>query len=157
MYHGCHLRGLIWLIHWCHAYSDNLEYIFSTPLAVWYSTSISIARRPSVINPSVLYGYECIITLTQEVQVIWSRKWSIMTMVYAFTRYTTVLLIISEFLPISNLAVRWYDFVAVSSPMCSNTLPKQYVHFHWDTTVTPKIEILGTACVPERPGKDRPP
>ncbi|KAI0086731.1 hypothetical protein BDY19DRAFT_907923 [Irpex rosettiformis] len=43
------------------------------------------------------------ITLSQEADAIWGRKWSMMTWLYAFTRYNGVLLSIATFLPISSL------------------------------------------------------
>ena len=55
---------------------------------------------------TVLYLFDSCITFSQELLVIWKQKWSLMTWIYAFTRYGTVLLVIYDFLPSVNLAVR---------------------------------------------------
>ncbi|KAI0084418.1 hypothetical protein BDY19DRAFT_997771 [Irpex rosettiformis] len=51
-------------------------------------------------SANVLYLFESCITLSQEVRVIWKRKWTFMTWLYAFTRYSAVLLSIMTFIPV---------------------------------------------------------
>ncbi|KAI0086734.1 hypothetical protein BDY19DRAFT_907926 [Irpex rosettiformis] len=53
------------------------------------------------------YTFSCI-TFSQEVNLIWGRKWSATTWLYAFTRYNEVLLSIAIFLPISSLEAGQY-------------------------------------------------
>ncbi|KAI0086573.1 hypothetical protein BDY19DRAFT_351161 [Irpex rosettiformis] len=40
---------------------------------------------------AALYIFECVITFSQEVDVIWRRKWTMATWLYACTRYTALL------------------------------------------------------------------
>lgn len=56
-------------------------------------------------DQAALFLYECVITLTQEVNVIWHRKWTATTWLYAFTRYVTVLDQTILLLPVRNFAV----------------------------------------------------
>ena len=53
----------------------------------------------------VLYLFECFITFSQEIEVIWRQQWSSMTWIYAFTRYSSVLLIIFELIPVYGFVV----------------------------------------------------
>ncbi len=48
----------------------------------------------------VLYLFECSITFSQEVQVIWARNWTVTTWLYVFTRYRTLSICIFILLPI---------------------------------------------------------
>ncbi|KAI0799614.1 hypothetical protein BC629DRAFT_1285243, partial [Irpex lacteus] len=52
-----------------------------------------------------LFLYESIITLSQEIEVIWRRKWTVMTWLYAFTRYTLVVDTVFLFIPTGNIEV----------------------------------------------------
>ncbi len=52
-----------------------------------------------------LFFYECIVTLSQEVDVVWRRKWTAITWLYALTRYCEVLDQIVTFLPVGNITV----------------------------------------------------
>ena len=72
----------------------------------WYDTQPSSLHSHLMITILALYAYECLITLLQEVNVIWRRKWSIITWVYTLTRYATALITIRSFLPAPNLLVR---------------------------------------------------
>ncbi|KAI0769483.1 hypothetical protein BC629DRAFT_784596 [Irpex lacteus] len=47
-----------------------------------------------------LYFFDSIATFPQEVKVIWRRKWTVTTWLYAFTRYTTLIFGIQSFIPI---------------------------------------------------------
>ncbi|KAI0769541.1 hypothetical protein BC629DRAFT_1292115, partial [Irpex lacteus] len=50
--------------------------------------------------------YECVITLCEEMNLIWSRQWTTMTWIYALTRYSTLLLSIIIFFPFETIEVR---------------------------------------------------
>lgn len=50
--------------------------------------------------------FECFITFSQEVEVIWRRQWSAMTWIYVFTRYSSVLLTVLDLIPIYGFVVR---------------------------------------------------
>lgn len=66
------------------------------------------ARHKSVylcFRVLALYLFECCITLSQEVDTIWCRRWSLMTWVYALTRYATALLCIWTIIPVGSLEV----------------------------------------------------
>ncbi|KAI0769558.1 hypothetical protein BC629DRAFT_1442237 [Irpex lacteus] len=39
---------------------------------------------------SVAFFYECVITLCEEVDIVWRRKWTTMTWIYALTRYSVL-------------------------------------------------------------------
>ncbi|KAI0769492.1 hypothetical protein BC629DRAFT_1292144, partial [Irpex lacteus] len=60
----------------------------------------------SYFSASVLLLYESITTLSQEVDVIWCRKWTAITWLYALTRYSVVLQQIETFTPVWNFTVR---------------------------------------------------
>ncbi|KAI0781576.1 hypothetical protein BC629DRAFT_566332 [Irpex lacteus] len=53
------------------------------------TSAIQLQLIAQNINTSanVLFLYETIITFSQEIKVIWDRKWTIMTWLYALTRY----------------------------------------------------------------------
>ncbi|KAI0804508.1 hypothetical protein BC629DRAFT_1590775 [Irpex lacteus] len=51
------------------------------------------------LSLNVLYFFESIITFSQEVEVVWCRKWTATTWLYAFTRYTSLLFSIWIFIP----------------------------------------------------------
>ncbi|KAI0769549.1 hypothetical protein BC629DRAFT_1595860 [Irpex lacteus] len=53
------------------------------------------------ISANVLFLFETSITFAQEVNVIWTRKWSMITWLYVVTRYTTLLLTILDLIPFS--------------------------------------------------------
>lgn len=53
----------------------------------------------------VLYLSETIFTLSQEINVIWSRKWTAISWLYAFTRYLAVADCIVHLLPDNGLEV----------------------------------------------------
>ena len=52
-----------------------------------------------------LYLFESCITFSQEAEVIWQRKWSLMTWTYAVTRYGSLLLNVVEVIPAWTLEV----------------------------------------------------
>ena len=52
-----------------------------------------------------LYLFESCITFSQEAEVIWQRKWSLMTWTYAITRYGSLLLNVVEVIPAWTLEV----------------------------------------------------
>lgn len=56
---------------------------------------------------SVLTFYEMIATLSEEVDVVWRRKWTTMTWLYALMRYSTVALSILSFPPAEDIKV-WH-------------------------------------------------
>lgn len=47
--------------------------------------------------------------LIQEVTVIWQRRWTAMTWLYAFTRYSTAINCIIFFVPVDNIIVRHHN------------------------------------------------
>lgn len=51
-----------------------------------------------------LYLFESLISLPLEIDVVWCQKWSAITWVYAFTRYSTVLSCIVSFIPTGGTA-----------------------------------------------------
>ncbi|KAI0769560.1 hypothetical protein BC629DRAFT_1442239 [Irpex lacteus] len=58
---------------------------------------ISLIGTYILTAANVVFFYECVITLCEEVNVIWRRKWTTMTWIYAITRYSTLLLNILTF------------------------------------------------------------
>ncbi len=54
---------------------------------------------------AVLFLFDCAITLSQEVDVIWRRKWNTTTWLYALTRYSVVMDMIILLLPTWNFVV----------------------------------------------------
>lgn len=56
--------------------------------------------------PVALYLFECLLTFSQEVEVIWRRQWSAMTWIYAFTRYGQVSLVLFDVIPVWGFVVR---------------------------------------------------
>lgn len=59
--------------------------------------NVILAGTPSHIALSALYLFEILISLAQEIDAIWCQRWSAITWVYAFTRYSTV---VSSILPL---------------------------------------------------------
>ncbi|KAI0083914.1 hypothetical protein BDY19DRAFT_998115 [Irpex rosettiformis] len=55
-----------------------------------------------------LYFFDSCVTFSQEVDVIWGRKRSMMTWLYAFTRYSEVLLCITAFIPVWSWEANGY-------------------------------------------------
>lgn len=53
----------------------------------------------------VLFLFECIITVSQEVGVIWQRKWTAITWLYAVMRYSTIMDQMDLLTPVWNLMV----------------------------------------------------
>jgi hypothetical protein len=41
---------------------------------------------------TALYSYDYIMTLDQEINHIWTKKWSLSTLIFALNRYTTLIL-----------------------------------------------------------------
>lgn len=68
----------------------------------WYVSSadtiLSLRTDPDV-HYIVFYFYECCIAFTEEVSVIWRRKWTGMTWLFASTRYIVLFLQILSFMP----------------------------------------------------------
>ncbi len=65
----------------------------------WY-VLCSIRSSPVIlidIESLVVFFYDCVITLCEEVNVVWRRKWTTMTWIYTLTRYSTLLLNILTF------------------------------------------------------------
>ena len=60
----------------------------------------------AVFTYLVLYLFECLVTLGQEVEVIWKSKWSMMASLYASTRYYAVLDTIPDLIPVWGKLVR---------------------------------------------------
>ncbi|KAI0769529.1 hypothetical protein BC629DRAFT_789283 [Irpex lacteus] len=54
------------------------------------------------VAAGALFFYESLTTLSREVDVIWSRKWTMMTWLYALTRYSTVADEINLLMPVWN-------------------------------------------------------
>ncbi|KAI0338165.1 hypothetical protein BDW22DRAFT_1363295 [Trametopsis cervina] len=48
------------------------------------------------VATSTLFVYDCIITLGREIDMIWKRHYSLGTMLFALTRYTTILVSSTE-------------------------------------------------------------
>ncbi len=59
----------------------------------------------SHMRTPVLFVFDSIISISTEVEVIWSRKWTAMTWLYAFTRYTTVIIVCNSFNPADSSEV----------------------------------------------------
>ncbi|KAI0818721.1 hypothetical protein BC629DRAFT_1463743 [Irpex lacteus] len=55
------------------------------------------------ISANVLYLFDGIITIRQEVHVIWSRKWTVMSWLYALTRYNAAVNSILFLVPVTSL------------------------------------------------------
>lgn len=53
----------------------------------------------------VLYCYDWLITIDQEFQHIWFRRWSLSTWVFVMNRYATLLDCILDMLPVPNASV----------------------------------------------------
>ncbi|KAI0086727.1 hypothetical protein BDY19DRAFT_995482 [Irpex rosettiformis] len=68
----------------------------------------------------VLYLFESCITFSQEIDVIWRRKWSMMTCLYAFTRYSGVLFCINNFIPVWSWEAGQYilDILDITQLFC---------------------------------------
>lgn len=58
-----------------------------------------LSRTDPDVQYIVFYFYECCIAFTEEVSVIWRRKWTGMTLLFAFTRYIALFLQILSFMP----------------------------------------------------------
>ncbi len=56
-----------------------------------------------------LIAYEYIITVNQEVTMIWKRKWTIVTWIFFANRYLMVLNAVSDSLPASSPQVSFYN------------------------------------------------
>lgn len=72
---------------------------------------------PTDIGPLVLFLYESTITLGREVDVVWGRRWTAITWLYAFMRYSTIALNTMVFNPAASMMVwhsqiiqMWYAF-----------------------------------------------
>lgn len=61
------------------------------------------------------------ITLSEEVNVIWCRNWNTMTWLYAFTRYSTVVLSVLVFVP-TGTAIKVRQFQVASLHYTSSYL-----------------------------------
>ncbi|KAI0086788.1 hypothetical protein BDY19DRAFT_328976 [Irpex rosettiformis] len=92
------------------------------------------------LSANVWYLYESWITFSQEIGVIWERKWSTMTWVYVLTRYTSVLTSLNTFIPVWSLELSGQP-VHISRP-------------RRDTILVPRIVFCHTSvCSFERQGR----
>jgi hypothetical protein len=57
-------------------------------------------------NYIALYVYECLITIGQEVHNIWARKWTLITWIYVFNRYSGLFALLFDFLEPTGYKVR---------------------------------------------------
>ena len=53
----------------------------------------------------VLVAYDCIITLGDEVELIWQGKWGIASWLFAVNRFVTALNIMLFYVPVTNFEV----------------------------------------------------
>lgn len=65
--------------------------------------------RLAYVAPSVLFLYESLSALSHEVDVIWRRKRTISTWLYAATRYGTAAGQVVNLLPAANITVSIYQ------------------------------------------------
>ena len=68
-----------------------------------------------------MYAFEWLITLEQEVEQIWAtRRWTISTWIFAGNRYSVLLFLVLELVPVPNRPVRasWYRLLHASSLTC---------------------------------------
>lgn len=65
--------------------------------------------RLAYVAPSVLFLYESLSTLSQEVDVIWRRKRTMSTWLYAATRYVTVAEQVVNLLPATSITVSLFQ------------------------------------------------
>ncbi|KAI0769531.1 hypothetical protein BC629DRAFT_1533884 [Irpex lacteus] len=61
------------------------------------------------VSACVLFLYESLSTLSQEVDVIWRRKWTMSTWLYAATRYVTVAEQVVNLLPATSITVSLFQ------------------------------------------------
>lgn len=54
-----------------------------------------------------LFLFDCMITISQEVDVIWRRKWTATTWLYVLTRYGTVIDQVNILIPSWNFVVSY--------------------------------------------------
>ena len=52
-----------------------------------------------------LYFYEYVVTLDQEINHVWARKWTISTWIFVVNRYTALVAMFENFFPVSTHAV----------------------------------------------------
>ena len=58
-----------------------------------------------------LYVYDCLVTMDQEVNNIWLKKWTLSTWIYALNRYAALVSIILDFIPQGDSQVRRLLFI----------------------------------------------
>ena len=56
---------------------------------------------------TALYIYDCIISFSQETNVIWNRKWSMTTWIYGCTRYISLVYSILTMISVPTYEVSW--------------------------------------------------
>lgn len=66
---------------------------------------------------AVLILFDCGITLSQEVDVIWARKWNATTWLYVLTRYSTVVNTIILLIPAWNFVVSQVHYALCHTPI----------------------------------------
>ncbi|KAI0085471.1 hypothetical protein BDY19DRAFT_996814 [Irpex rosettiformis] len=66
-----------------------------------------VIQTRAIVASAAFYCFEWLITMDQEAEHIWARKWSLSTLIFAGSRYATLLLLISELTPAPSRAVPW--------------------------------------------------
>lgn len=65
-------------------------------------------RTSNLYSAPVLYIYEWMVTLDQEIYHIWARKWTFSTCIFAVNRYSALLIVIIGFSPAASRVVRFF-------------------------------------------------
>lgn len=88
-------------------------------------------RLLSHMSALVLFLYDSIVTLCEEIDIIWRRKWTAMTWLFAFTRYVAIVDIILTF----------------TSPGSAQVRSSQQTYFH-ELTPSTGTEVLFNIITP---------
>ena len=96
-----------------------------------YSESLSLSLMIVWLLHSIaLYFYDSSLMFSQDVEVIWGRKWSTITWIYVFTRYSAVLLVIFDLIPDQGFLVgdSQMFYLLACTHLCLAL--QEYVHIH---------------------------
>ncbi|KAI0825865.1 hypothetical protein BC629DRAFT_31379 [Irpex lacteus] len=83
------------------------------------------------LSAEVLFLFDCAITLSQEVDVIWRRKWNTTTWLYALMRYAIVMDMIALLLPVWNYVFECPNSCEVGNHVDHALRLTQYLCLAW--------------------------
>jgi hypothetical protein len=90
-----------------------------------------------IVMYTALYAYDCLVTIGQEVNSIWARKWTLTTWIYVVNRYVSLFSIFFNFVEPTDYKVR-NCVIRISYIGCSLL----YVQFHHSQRLKSLIIVI---------------